>query len=65
MSWTSNKNAWKFRKILLKINLMSWKFKTNFLKITFLKIQELLAFGSRLHEYIPEFSGKIFYSVGS
>jgi hypothetical protein len=22
-----------------------------------------LAFGSRLHEYIPEFSGKIFYSV--
>jgi hypothetical protein len=23
-----------------------------------------LAFGSRLHEYIPEFSGKIFYSVG-
>jgi hypothetical protein len=22
-----------------------------------------LTFGSRLHEYIPEFSGKIFYSV--
>jgi hypothetical protein len=42
---------------------MSWNFKTNFLKINFLKIQELLAFGSRLHEYIPEYSGKFFYSV--
>jgi hypothetical protein len=47
----------------MNINPISWNFKNIFLKIEFLKILLLLAFGSRLHEFITEFSGKFFYSA--
>jgi hypothetical protein len=53
----------KFTSFFLNFKFSGVNFKEKFPEIQILKIQELCAFGSRLHEYISEFSDRISNSV--